>query len=305
VALARNRGVQPGQEGIRGRPAGRAQNAPWPDAIHTTMRIAPPPPTLLRRRLLGRALVLPLSPLLALAGCASTWPEVPAGPGSSSARARLREAADAHGLAAWQQLRDVNLGIDHLPWPAARGLQPGGPAQLRLLPATGAAALHGDAHDPGATPLAAALHRLLLLGPIALADFDGVVNWAEPVTLDGRRCDHLHLPLAPGLGGTVADRLSLFIDRDQLWLRRLQVSLTALDRAAVVTVDLAGHRRLHSVVWPLRLASAGGPALVGGPRPLAWQVTGLDVDRGYPAEAVRQWPWAGRASAPAAPLPPG
>ncbi|MDH4392568.1 MAG: hypothetical protein QE285_14240, partial [Aquabacterium sp.] len=52
--------------------------------------------TLLRRRLLGRALALPLGPLLALAGCASTWPEVPASPGSTSARARLREAADAH-----------------------------------------------------------------------------------------------------------------------------------------------------------------------------------------------------------------
>ena len=70
--------------------------------------------------------------------------------------------------------------------------------------------------DPGGTPLAASLHRLLLLGPLALADFDGVVNWAEPVTLEGRRCDHLHLPLAPGLGGMVADRLSLFIDRDDL-----------------------------------------------------------------------------------------
>jgi hypothetical protein len=256
-----------------------------------------------RRRLLARALLL--SPLLALTGCAGTWPEVPAGPGSRSARERLHEAADAHGLTGWRQLRDVNLGFDHLPWPAARGLQRGGPAQLRLLPASGEVALQADPVDPGATPLAAALHRLLLLGPLALADFDGVVNWAEPVTLDGRRCDHLHLPLAPGLGGMVADRLSLYIDRDQLWLRRLQVSLSGLDRAAVVSVDLAGHRRLHSVVWPMRLATAGGSALLGGPPPLAWQVNGLDVDRGYPAQALRSTPWAGRAAAPAAPLPPG
>lgn len=269
------------------------------------MRPALPPTTLLRRRLLGRALVLPLSPLLALAGCASTWPEVPAGSGSSSARARLREAADAHGLPGWRQLRDVNLGFDHLPWPAAHGLQRGGPAQMRLLPGRADAALQVAPGDPGGTPLAASLHRLLLLGPLALADFDGVVNWAEPVTLDGRRCDHLHLPLAPGLGGMVADRLSLFIDRDQLWLRRLQVSLSGLDRAAIATIDLAGHRQLHSVVWPLRFATVGGSALPGSPRPLAWQVTGLDVDRGYPADALRAWPWAGRAAAPAQPLPPG
>ena len=251
---------------------------------------------LLRRRLLGQALAVPLSSLLALAGCAAPWPAVPAGPGSSSAKARLREAAEAHGLAGWKQLQDVNLGFGTLPWPAVHGLQRGGPAQLRMLPASGALALHADHADPGATPLAAALHRLLLLGPIALADFDGIVNWAEPVTLDGHRCDHLHLPLAPGLGGMVADRLSLLIDRDQLWLRRLQVSLTGLDRAAVVTVDLAGHRRLHGVVWPLRFATVAGLALGGG-QALAWQVTGLDVDRGYSPEALQQHPWAGRAAA--------
>ena len=257
-----------------------------------------------RRRLLGRALLLLPAPLLALAGCASTWPAVPAGPGSRSARARLREAADAHGLEAWRRLRDVNLGYDQLPWPAARGLQPGGPAQLRLLPASGESALQANPTDPGATPLAAALHRLLLLGPLALADFDGVVHWAEPVTLDGQRCDHLHLPLEPGLGGTSADRLSLFIDRDQLWLRRLQVSLTGLDRAALVRVDMAGHRRLHGVVWPLRFAAAGGGPLPGTAAALAWQLTGLDVDRGYPAEALRRTPWAAGAAAPAAALPP-
>ncbi len=261
-------------------------------------------PAVWRRHLLGQMLAWPLA---ALAGCAAPWPAVPAGPGSSSARARLRESAEAHGLAGWRVLRDVSLGFDHLPWPAARGLQPGGAAQMRLLPADGTAVLHADSHDPASapltTPLAASLHRLLLLGPLALADFDGLVNWAEPVTLEGQRCDHLHLPLAPGLGGMVADRLSLFIDREQLWLRRLQVSLTGLDRSAIVTVDLAGHRRLHGVVWPLRFASAGGPGLVGAAPPLAWRVTGLDVDRGYPPEALRSWPWPGRASAPAAPLP--
>ncbi len=269
----------------------------------TTWTTDLPAPHRLRRRLLGRALAVPLLPLLALAGCATPWPEVLAGPGSTSARARLREAADAHGLAGWQQLQDVNLGFDALPWPSARGLQPGGPAQLRLLPASGGLALHADQADPGATPLDAALHRLLLLGPIALANFDGIVNWAEPVTLDGRRCDHLHLPLAPGLGGMVADRLSLFVDRDQLLLRRLQVSLTALDRAAIATVDLADHRRLHGVVWPLQFATVTGLALAGG-QALAWQVTGLDVDRGYPASALQATPWGGSAQRPAAALPP-
>jgi hypothetical protein len=258
-----------------------------------------PASALLRRRLLRQTLAWPLA---ALAGCAAPWPEVPAGPGSSSALARLREAADAHGRSGWRQLRDLNLGFDHLPWPSARGLQAGGAAQMRLLRASGDVALHAGSSDPGATPLAASLHRLLVLGPLALDGFDGQVNWAEPVTLEGHRCDHLHLPLAPGLGGMVADRLSLFIDRDDLLLRRLQVSLTALDRAAIVTIDLAGHRRLHGVTWPTRWATVTG-TLPGGPAPLAWRLGALDVDRGYGPEALRNWPWSGSAAPPAAPLP--
>lgn len=238
---------------------------------------------------------MPLSSLLALAGCAAPWPEVPSGPGSASARARLREAAEAHGLAAWHGLHDVNLGYDALPWPAARGLQRGGPAQMRLLPASGGLALHADPMDPGATPLAGALHRLLLLGPIALADFNGAVNWAEPVTLQDRRCDHLHLPLVPGLGGAAIDRLSLYIDREQLWLRRVQVSLTGLDQAAMATVDLTNHRRLAGITWPTRWQSGA----------LTWQLTGLDLNRGYGPEALGQAPWAAPAYAPARALPPG
>ncbi len=270
-----------------------------------------PAPAPLRRRLLGHALAVPLVPLLALAGCATPWPAVPAGPGSTSARARLRAAADAHGLAGWQQLRDVNLGFDALPWPTAQGLQPGGPAQLRLLPASAALALVLDATAPGpsghADPdtqrLAAALHRLLLLGPVALAAFDGSVQWAEPVTLAGRRCDHLHLPLAPGLGGAASERLSLFIDRDQLRLRRLQVSLSALHADALVQVDLADHRLLHGVLWPLALQTVAGSGPLAA-APLAWRLTGLDVDRGYPAAALSTRPWSGGAQRPATRLPP-
>ncbi len=251
--------------------------------------------TLQRRRLLHRLGLLPLSPLLALTACAAPWPEVPAGAGSSSARARLRDAADAHGLAAWQRLQDVNLGFEAIAWPSANGLVSAGAAQLRLLPGPGISALQATGMAPSA--VAAGLHRLLLLGPLALAGFDSAVNWAEPVTLNGQRCDHLNLRLAPGLGGAASDRLSLFIDRDQAWLRRLQVSLSALGDQALAQVDVAGHRRLHGVLWPLLFKSVAAT-------PLAWAVSGLDVDRGYPASALQTRPWADRAAAPAARLGP-
>lgn len=278
------------------------------------------------RRRFGRALLL--APWAALAGCASSWPEVPPGPGSASARQRLRDSAQAHGAAAWAGLRDLNLAVDRL-WLPDGGLD--GPAQLRWLPAAGTMAIRsatdehrsttwrrrggGDAvrvwHDgaPVAAPQALAagavladLHRLLWQGPVAVAESPGAVNWAEPETLDGRRCDHLHLALVPGLGDAASDRLSLFIDRDEGWLRRLRVSLNGLGAAdGVAEVDVLEHRRLHGVLWPARCRASAARGL--GQAAVAWRLTGLDVNRGYGAAAIEGPAWSGLALAPPPPLP--
>jgi len=153
--------------------------------------------------------------------------------------------------------------------------------------------------------VAADINRLLWLGPLALADYPGPVNWAEPETLAGQRCDHLTLTLAPGPGGAASDALSLFIDREQGWLRRLRVTLSALGAAGgTLVVDMIDHRRLHGIVWPGGLQTAAR-RLLPGAAPTVWRLTGLDVDRGFSADELRQSPWAGSAAAPARPLPPG
>lgn len=289
----------------------------------------PSRPSLHRRQLLGRALAL--LPWAALAGCTSPWPLVPAGSGSSSARQRLRDSADAHGAAAWAALGDVALAVDHLWWPTG-GLA--GPAQLRWLPAAGVMALQStdtagrlvqwrrwgrgaeqrawrDAlpvTDPTALAASARqadLLRLLWWGPAAVADHPGVVNWAEPETLDGRRCDHLHLSSVPGLSGAAPGRLSLFIDREQGWLRRLRVAVDGPGAGGgVVEVDLAEHHRLHGVLWPLR-CQVMRPLVSLGSAPLVWRLTGLDVNRGLQPEQIAGPAWSGPATAPARALVPG
>lgn len=314
-------------------------------------RAGPCGPALRRRRLLGQALTL--MPWAALAGCASPWPPVPAGTGSSSARQRLRDSADAHGAAAWATLNDVNLAVDGLgasPIGLAGGLA--GRAQVRWLPAAGVMALRsanaadaadaanaaapadagGSAHrltlwrrwgpDPALrawrntvpvtdpATLAAAAHqadllRLLWLGPVAVADHPGVVNWAEPETLDGRRCDHLHLTDLPGPDGAAPSRLSLFIDREQGWLRRLRRSVH--DRIAaggMVQIDLAEQHRRHGVLWPLSCRVTQPQAALRA-APVAWRLTGLDVDRGVRPDQIAGPAWSGVAAAPARPLAPG
>lgn len=299
-------------------------------------------PALRRRRLLGQALAL--MPWAALAGCASPWPPVPAGTGSSSARQRLRDSADAHGAAAWATLKDVNLAVDG-PGASTIGSAGGlaGRAQVRWLPAAGVMALRSanpanpaDASDsaqrltlwrrwgpdpaqrawrdavPVTDPatLAAAAHqadllRLLWLGPVAVADHPGVVTWAEPETLDGRRCDHLHLTGMAGPDGVAPSRLSLFIDRDQGWLRRLRLSVD--DRIAaggMVQIDLAEQHRRHGVLWPLSWRVTQPQAALRA-APVAWRLTGLDVDRGVWPDQIAGPAWTGVAAAPARPLAPG
>lgn len=291
-----------------------------------------------RRHLLAQALGWPLA---ALAGCAAPWPEVPAGPGSSSALARLQESAAAHGLAAWRQVQDLNLGLR----PETDGTAGGGAAslQLRWLPAQRLLAWRdaglpqpqqGWRHWPGAAPDSAGANRgdlrlwqageavsdpnrlldaarqidllaLLLLGPMALVDTAQPVNWAEPATLDGRRCDQLTLDLSPGLGGGASSRLALFIDRDQALMRRLRVMAGAEQGrpdALAATWDLHDPVLLHGVYWP-RGCRRSGPARGPGQAPAAWRLRGLDLDRGLQFADLSAPPFSALAARPAAVLP--
>lgn len=276
------------------------------------------PPALPRRHLLRLGSTWPLAGLAALAGCASPWPEVPAGPGSSSARNRLHEAAAAHGAAAWRGLADINARFSRA-WPALAGPAATGPLELRLLAGTArgmaaaaqpaalrAAATGLPAHEPSRLMQLAQLaqaHRLLLLGPLAVVDQAGVVNWGPPETLDGQRCDQLHLALAPGLDGTAPARLSLYIDRERGLLRRLRVSLRdGASSASVAEVDFFDHLLLHGVQWPRRFqAPVGGLLANAAPQP--WWLAGLDVNRGYGADALAGAAFSGAAAAAARPLP--
>lgn len=91
-----------------------------------------------------RRLVLAAGAAAALGGCAAPLPLSPGKDSSPAARARLKQSADAHGLAAFAALRDVNLRF-HGEWRALVGrLQPAlvdsgfrVASEERLLPATG------------------------------------------------------------------------------------------------------------------------------------------------------------------------
>jgi hypothetical protein len=295
-----------------------------------------------RRRLVGAALAAPLMPLLS--ACASSLPVSLGTQATPAAQARLRESAQAHGLAAYRALRDINVSYAGKWRPLIGRLQPvlvdGGfrvSSQERLLPAQGLTgqthtglsgskhvwrrAVRGTGGDPGEVRVwfngeeandaerraAAALvvdgYELFLLGPLALVDRDHVMELGGTESVNGRACDVLHVRLVPGLGFSPLERVALLIDREDALMRSIRFSLDGLasTQGAVAEVETYDHVQRHGVTWPTRFYER---LLRPFPRlPVHdWTLTGLDVNRGYAAEALAGPVFSGAASAPAGPL---
>jgi len=300
-----------------------------------------------RRRALQRLGLAAGSGLLwQLSGCASPGLVPLAGQPASDPRAEqwLLESAQAHGLAGWAQVRDLNLTYRG-EWRAlVNRLQPElvdadyrGRSEERLLPAAGliaqqhfgptgrkqvlrrggSAALNPadsgqvEVHYNGrpttqaaqldAAALVADGYRLFLLGPLALHGRAGLqLRVDEPEEVNGHPCDSLSVRLAPGLGRSPQDTLRLFIDRRERLMRRLRFSLDGLEstRGAVAEVDTFDHLDRHGVRWPTRFHERLRAPIPGLPVH-DWQLTGLDINRGWSEADVAGLAWQGVALMPA------
>ncbi|SDD28358.1 hypothetical protein [Belnapia rosea] len=166
-----------------------------------------------------------------------------------------------------------------------------------------------DAERQAAAALVADGYLLFLLGPMLLAG-----GWPgreaprlelageEEVEVGGirRRCDLLRASMVPGLGASPAERLLLFIDREERLMRRVRFGLEGLrsTRGAVAEVDAWDHVTLGGVRWPRRFHER-----LLRPLPLPvhdWRLTGLDLDRGIAPREIEGPAFTGRAVAPAA-----
>ncbi len=108
---------------------------------------SPPSSSITRRRWLGLA-ALPAGSGL-LGACGTPLPLAAGAPTQASAAAaqRLADSADAHGLAAYRQISDINIGYAGQWRPLINRVQPEvvdegfrGPSQERLMPAAGVVA---------------------------------------------------------------------------------------------------------------------------------------------------------------------
>ncbi len=182
-------------------------------------------------------------------------------------------------------------------------------AQADELPGRRAAlATEGRADDSPKVRTAAALvadcYQLFLLGPLWLADRAERGAW--PLTLggrvevEGRECQWVQAWARPGFGLVSLDRVALAIDVADRTARRMQFTLEGFEgtRGAVAETDTYEHEMRHGVLWPMRSHERVVRPL-GGYGVHDWQITGLDVNRGYDVEALRGAQFSGAAAAPA------
>jgi hypothetical protein len=289
---------------------------------------------------IGRRAFLGAAALPWLGACSTPLPlnaEPPADAAASPGAARLADSAQAHGLDAYRQLRDINVAYDGQWRALIDRIQPvvvdkgfRGSSQERLMPAAGIVAQaytgpsgrkhvvwsrrssgeaevgvwfngtpSADAGALAAAALVADCYGLFLLGPLWLVDRAQGAQLDGTARIDGRLCDVVQAWLRPGFGQSRSDRVTAWIDRADSTLLRVRFTLEGYvnTQGAVAEVDTFDHERRFGVLWPLRSHER-----VVHPLRLPahdWHITGLDVNRGYDARALQGPEFTGSAAAPA------
>lgn len=270
-----------------------------------------------------------------LGGCASNGiPPATTSGEQAAARAVLQKSAEAHGLAAFRQIRDLNVSYAGEWYGLVSRLQPTlidadfrQGSQERLMFTTqpllaqqhegpkgskqvvrsadgvqvfynGAAA--SDRDVLAAAALVADGYRMFLTGPFYFLDGNLSLELADDETVNDRDCISIVAVRRPGHGLSVEDRYQLFIDRENHLLRRVRFTMEGLEstRGAIAEVDFFDHRQIAGVTWPTRFYERLRKPIPSLPVH-DWRLTGLDVNRGLKESEITGMAFAGKAVAPA------
>ncbi len=287
---------------------------------------------LTRRAVLGLA-VLPL-----FAGCSTPLPLVARPPADAAAAKRLQESAEAHGLAAYRTLTDINVSYSGEWRPLVDRVQPElvdagyrGSSEERLIPTAGVVAQSyigpqgrkhvvwrrnavddtgevavwfngvrsSDAAAQDTAALVAEGYCLFLLGPLWLVNRNLPLQLAGTENVDGRLCDVINVWLSPGLGKAATDRLALYVDSADNITRRMRFTLEGFAGTRGAVAEVDTFE--HARRFGVLWPMRSYERLVH-PLPLPvhdWRITGLDVNRGYSAKDVIGPEFTGAAARPA------
>ena len=284
-------------------------------------------------RLLFIALLLPL-----IGGCASRGiPQTENKGEQAAARALLEKSAEAHGLAAFRQINDLNVSyagewyglvsrvqatlVDAgfrqgsqerllLKEPAAISQHHNGPQGSKQVVRTRNGVqvyFNGEqASNPdvlAAAALVADGYRLFLTGPFYFLDTNWSLETATSEEVEGRPCLTLVAVRRPGHGLSVEDRYQLFIDSENHLLRRVRFTMEGLasTQGAIAEVDFFDHQEINGVIWPTRFFER-----LRKPIPNLsvhdWRLTGLDINRGLSESDISGKTFSPKAEEPARPI---
>ena len=281
-------------------------------------------------RLFLIALLLPL-----FGGCASRGIPLASGQFEDlSARSLLKKSAEAHGLAAFQQIKDLNVSYSGEWYGLVSLFQPGlidagfrrasqertllkaplltgqnhqGPQGSKqvIRNAGNIQVFYNDAPSADKEALAAAAlvadaYRMFLTGPFYFLDNNLSLEMGESEDVEGRACDTLLAVRRPGHGLSAEDRYLLFIDRENHLLRRVRFTMEGLDstKAAIAEVDFFDHQTIAGVTWPTRFFERLRKPIPNLPVH-DWRMTGLDVNRGLSEADISGQAFSAKAAVPA------
>ena len=287
----------------------------------------------MRHNLFRSLLLAMLLPLLG--ACASRGIPQPSSTGEQAeARALLQKSAEAHGLNAWLQIRDLNVSyagewrglvsklqptlidadfrqgseerlfLGPQPIIAQQHQGPKGQKQVIRSPAEVAVFYNGVISVDGEVKAAAALvadgYRMFLTGPFFFLTGNVQLELAGNEMVEDRLCDLIVAVRRPGNGLAAEDRYLLFIDQENGLLRRVRFSLEGLasTQGAIAEVDFFEHREIAGVIWPTQFFERLRKPIPNLPVH-DWRLTGLDVNRGLAVTEINGAAFFGRAVAPA------
>lgn len=156
-----------------------------------------------------------------------------------------------------------------------------------------------------ATALTHDTFRMFHFGPSYFLDRTAAMLRLSDALEGGQPYHRLLLTLRPGFGESAEDQAVLWIHPKTFRWFRVHQTLNGFEstQGAHVDTTFLEYRRMGGFLFPVRfLERVRGPLQIDAHR---WQVTGIDLDRGWLAGDVTGDRFTGAAEAPATPLTPG
>ncbi|MDO8905101.1 hypothetical protein [Hydrogenophaga sp.] len=157
-----------------------------------------------------------------------------------------------------------------------------------------------DAVRLRATAMTSDAFRMFHFGPTFFLDRAQTMTRLADETERGVRYHRLLVDMRPGFGEAANDQAVLWIDADNYRLYRIHQTLNGFEttQGAHVDTTFLDYRRVGPYLFPVRfLERVRGPLRL---KAHAWEVTGIELDRGWRAEDVRGAEFAGPAAPPVA-----